>query len=320
MESLGFAADENMKAVRYGFRESVTKKRVIGRSGRCSTSLSLFSESGRVADRHDSESPFGLSYQRTYEKFRCHLKKVHVIGRFHLPWQKNTFALSAPMEKEVSVLHTTTVSLQEFQKDDDQDRQATLPRGVTLLELNMTVNEAGLEDGEGISILWSAPFLEIDAWKGPETGKDLYVRTPTKTKSIDSSAFTGCRDLVKVVIPDSVTWIGECAFYDCRSLTQVEIPNSVSAVGDGAFCDCSSLTQVKMPNSVTSIGEYAFRDCILLTQVEISNSVTSIGREAFLGCSSLRQVKIPNSVTRKEKETFTYCTAVPWLKWKSQIL
>ena len=74
-----------------------------------------------------------------------------------------------------------------------------------------------------------------------------------------------------VVIPESVTYngktypvtsIGEMAFSDCRGLTSVTIPNSVTSIGIYAFNNCSSLTSVTIPNSVTSIGERAFWECI----------------------------------------------------------
>jgi len=72
------------------------------------------------------------------------------------------------------------------------------------------------------------------------------------------SAFEYCTSLTEVIIPDSVTTIGEGAFHYCTSLTEVIIPDSVTSIGDMAFGDCASLTEVTIPNSVTSIGEWAF--------------------------------------------------------------
>ena len=64
-----------------------------------------------------------------------------------------------------------------------------------------------------------------------------------------------------VVIPDSVTSIGESAFWLCSSMTSVTIPDSVTSIGERAFHGCSSLTSVTIPANVTSIGNRAFLDC-----------------------------------------------------------
>ncbi len=45
-----------------------------------------------------------------------------------------------------------------------------------------------------------------------------------------------------VVIPDSVTSIGDRAFYDCHRLTSINIPDSVTSIGKEAFSNCSSPT------------------------------------------------------------------------------
>ena len=76
-----------------------------------------------------------------------------------------------------------------------------------------------------------------------------------------------------VVIPDSVTSIGDSAFRGCSSLTSVTIPDSVTNIGDEAFRSCSSLTSVTIPESVTSIGEDAFSGCIELTSIGLPAQV-----------------------------------------------
>ena len=113
-----------------------------------------------------------------------------------------------------------------------------------------------------------------------------------------------------LVIPDSVTTIGDYAFYDCDALTSVTIGDSVTVIGSEAFFDCSSLTSVTIGNGVTAIGRYAFYDCDALTSVTIGDSVTTICYAAFSGCDSLTSVTMGDRVTTIEVFAFGYCDAL----------
>ena len=121
--------------------------------------------------------------------------------------------------------------------------------------------------------------------------KDLVI--PNSVTSIGNSVFSGCSGLTSVTIPNSVTSIGNSVFSGCSGLTSVTIPNSVTSIGNSVFSGCSGLTSVTIPNSVTSIGNYAFRNCSGLTSVTIPSSVTSIDASAFSGCSGFSSIKVP---------------------------
>ena len=117
-------------------------------------------------------------------------------------------------------------------------------------------------------------------------------------------------EITELVIPNSVTSIGDYAFYGCSGLTSVTIPESVTSIGRSAFSGCSGLTSVTIPNSVTSIGDYAFYDCSSLTSIDIPESVTSIGMYAFNGCVNLSSIIIPPNVTVIRPNTFENCSGL----------
>ena len=105
---------------------------------------------------------------------------------------------------------------------------------------------------------------------------------------IGEYAFSGCKNLTSVTIPNSVTTM-EGAFTNCTALTSITIPNSVENI-DGAFSKCTQLTTVTLPKSITSIGDHTFFGCSSLKSITIPESVKTIGNEAFLGCSSLKSI------------------------------
>ena len=133
---------------------------------------------------------------------------------------------------------------------------------------------------------------------------------PNSVTNIGDYAFSGCRSLTDIVIPDSVTRIGDGAFRGCKSLTDIVIPNSVTSIGDNAFEYCFSLSNLVIPDGVTSIEDNAFKGCYSLSSVVIPDSVSCIGFGAFENCSSLTDIVIPNSVTSIGDNAFWYCKSL----------
>lgn len=183
-------------------------------------------------------------------------------------------------------------------------------RGLKSVNIGNSVTFIGSSAFSGCSGLKSVNIIDIEAWcdiqfsdsySNPLTSAHhLYLNgsevtdlvIPNSVTSIGNSAFSGCSGLTSVAIPNSVTSIGDNAFYSCSGLASVTIPNSVIKIGGYAFSSCSGLTGVTIGNSVTSIGDYAFYRCIALTSVSIPSSVTSIGSLAFSYCSSLTSIVV----------------------------
>lgn len=121
--------------------------------------------------------------------------------------------------------------------------------------------------------------------------------------------------ITSVVLPDSVTRIGNNAFFGCTRLANVTIPESVTSIGHSAFAGCKALTDVKLPESVSSIGYFAFDGCESLMSVVIPKAVTDISKWAFISCCSLESVFIPESVTVIGDNAFSYCKSLVSIRY-----
>ncbi len=94
---------------------------------------------------------------------------------------------------------------------------------------------------------------------------------------------------------DNVTYIGQNApvFYT-SNLKSIIIPSSVTSIGNNAFVGCSGLTSINIPDSVTSIGGGAFSGCIGLTTPIIHKNIVYCVNNNMLGNGTFN---IPSSVT-----------------------
>ena len=110
--------------------------------------------------------------------------------------------------------------------------------------------------------------------------------------AIDKYSFMYCYDLTSLVIPNSVSTIGEDMCTGCSNLTSINIPQSVTTISNYAFVECISLLSIEIPNSVVTIGQTAFYGCKGLTSLAIPGSVTFIGSDAFWGCSGLERINV----------------------------
>jgi len=156
--------------------------------------------------------------------------------------------------------------------------------------------------------------------------EQVYV-IPQGTEIIAGNAFKYPCNIDEVVLPDSVTTIGEYAFntfyglrnldlpasvqqiregafYCCNDLISIVLPEGITEIADRTFYACDSLTEIAIPESVLSIGKYAFYDCTSLYGVTLSEGLETIEDRAFADCESLSRIRIPRSVSFIHRDSF----------------
>lgn len=91
---------------------------------------------------------------------------------------------------------------------------------------------------------------------------------------------------------------GSYAFYQCSELKSVVIPSTVTVIGDAAFAGCMDLKTMILPPAVAEIGDGAFMQCEKLESIVLSEALTTIGDMAFMLCKSLKSVVIPAGIEK----------------------
>ena len=152
--------------------------------------------------------------------------------------------------------------------------------------------------------------------------------------------------ITSVVIPETVTTIGQMAFLGCSSLVSVDIPASVDAISSDAFTDCNNLesfivseentmfssingvlydknqqiliqypagkkdTTYTVPSGTIIISKGAFYNNANLENVTIANTVQSLGETAFSYCTNLKKVILFEGIDTIPATAFDACSSL----------
>lgn len=108
--------------------------------------------------------------------------------------------------------------------------------------------------------------------------------------TIENNAFLNSGLEGKLVLPDTVTSIGNSSFMGCTGLTSVQLSthNNFKSIPDNAFKGCIGLTEINIPGYITSIGQSAFENASNCKSLNFEGGgELKLGDNAFSGCTSL---------------------------------
>ena len=120
-------------------------------------------------------------------------------------------------------------------------------------------------------------------------------------KNLTSSS---CDDITKaeagvLVIPDTVTFIGNNSFAGCSSVKEIKLSNCLENILSSAFENCSGITELVIPDSVTKMGTNMLRGCTKLETLQLPyaavDKYSTITEGSFDGYSSVSDLFIAHS-------------------------
>ena len=136
------------------------------------------------------------------------------------------------------------------------------------------------------------------------------------TEKVPDSIFDTSPALEEVVLPSTVTSIGDYAFDDCKKITSFNFHEGITRIGDSAFRE-TGLIEITLPSTLTSannafaysnvvkatfadgtktIPDEIFERCYSLSEVILPSTTETISDHAFDSCKNLRSIDIPDSV------------------------
>lgn len=170
--------------------------------------------------------------------------------------------------------------------------------------------------GGNDNISYPANGVPVNAFFNQNTFKGktslVSIMLPKTVTSIGENAFKLCSGLSGAVpLPPMVTSIGNNAYQFCTQFNGIlTIPSSVTFIGERAFEQCNGLNSITIPFGITSIEFATFSRCNRLIMVNIPSSVTAIKNSAFYECGELISLDIPSSVTSIGNNAFVNCGLV----------
>ena len=210
------------------------------------------------------------------------------------------------VSKKGKVAHLNSLDLKDVSLVSDNTMYQSISYGV---------------NSDGASTETTCYYLSDDNYKKEVTssnGLGGYKTTIHYYNNYLAGAFHDM-NFKKIVMPSSITQIGERTFQNNKILEEVWFPESVTSIGGGhpgrnsyagAFYKCPSLRTITSLAYIENIEEAAFAYCANITgEIDLSGAKT-IKENAFYCCSGISSVKFSNKLGSVDAEAFAGCSAL----------
>lgn len=127
-------------------------------------------------------------------------------------------------------------------------------------------------------------------------------------------------EIVKLVIEEGITQLGECNFCDMAALKSVSLPSTLKKISKSCFAYASTLERITIPENVTTIEDGVFRNCFALAQIDLPDGVTQIGAGCFYGCKALKAIRLSAQLKLISDNLFSDCDILEQVIFPENVL
>ena len=189
---------------------------------------------------------------------------------------------------------------------------------LTSVLLPDTITEIGMlafKDCTGIEVVSLPSELEVLPYGAFQNCTSLTeIKIPktvtNENQNMSIGPFWGCTLLKNVVFEDGMTKVPNGILKDASAVESVVLPSTVTEIGNDAFNGCTSLKQLPDISAVTKIDYQSFKNCTSLKSIDLSDTITEIGMLSFSGCNGLEQVKLPKNLQILTYGAFQNCASL----------
>lgn len=176
-------------------------------------------------------------------------------------------------------------------------------------EGTLTINGSGAMDAIGFD---SVTGQYLPPWKDWQDRIKSVVIESGVTDVVDQ-AFGSCKNLETIVIPATVTKLGDFAILYCPSLKEIQVDdgNQQYCTVDGVLYSkdittlikypaCRPGTEYTVPDTVTKLMHVAFDSASKLVSITLPDNITVLDTDTFADCTSLKNIRLPKNLTDME--------------------
>jgi len=111
--------------------------------------------------------------------------------------------------------------------------------------------------------------------------------------------------VVRLVISEGITSVGDYAFYSYTNLKTVDLPSTLEKTGEKAFYGCTSLSRIVIPSGVSEVGYRCFGNSGVSELIfEAASAAKQMTLSEIVYSCPVNSVVIPKSFTSIPKDSF----------------